>query len=110
MRDRDQWPWLESSCPQSLVCPNCAKQPPISGSRNGTSVPHGDRVVEGYGTVIAAHGEGLPVVLDSPARRIDHSRRRLHVATADGAVTADAAIVTLPSALLDAVARPLGSA
>ena len=58
------------------------------------------RVVEGYGTVIAAHGADLPVVLGSPVRRIDRSGRRLRVDTADGSITADAAIVTLPSALL----------
>jgi hypothetical protein len=40
------------------------------------------------------------VVLGSPARRIDHRGRRLRVEMADGAVTADAAIIALPSALL----------
>ena len=58
------------------------------------------RVVEGYGATIAAHGAGLPVVLGRPAQRIDHSGRRLRVETADGAITAEAAIVTVPSALL----------
>jgi monoamine oxidase len=58
------------------------------------------RVVDGYGAVIAAHGQGIPVVFGSPARRIDHSGRRLRVDIADGTVTADAAIITLPSALL----------
>jgi monoamine oxidase len=58
------------------------------------------RVVEGYGTVIAAHGAGLPIVLGLPARRIDRSGRRLRVDTTNGSITADAAIVTLPSALL----------
>jgi monoamine oxidase len=58
------------------------------------------RVVDGYGAVIAAHGEGLPVVLGSPARRIDHRGHRLRVEMADGAVTADATIIALPSALL----------
>jgi monoamine oxidase len=60
------------------------------------------RVVEGYGTTIAAHGAGLPVALGSPARIIDHSGRRLRVDTVDGAITADAAIVTVPSALIAA--------
>jgi monoamine oxidase len=58
------------------------------------------RVVEGYGTVICAHGSSLRAVLGAPARRIDHRGRRLRVEMADGAITADAAIVTLPSALL----------
>jgi len=58
------------------------------------------RSVEGYGAVIATHAAGLPVVLGCPVRRIDHGGRRLRVETADGTITADAAIVTLPSTLL----------
>ena len=58
------------------------------------------RVVEGYGTTIAAHGADLPVVLGCAVRRIDRSGRRLRVETAAGSIAADAAIVTLPSALL----------
>jgi len=58
------------------------------------------RVVEGYGTVIAAHGASLPVTLGCPVRGIDWSGRRLRVDTAHGSIAADAAIVTLPSALL----------
>jgi monoamine oxidase len=58
------------------------------------------RVVEGYGTVIAAHGAGLPVTLGCPVRGIDWSGRRLRVETAHGSIAVDAAIVTVPSALL----------
>jgi len=58
------------------------------------------RVVEGYGTVIAAHGAGLPVMLGQAVRLIDRSGRRLRVETAAGAITADIAIVTVSSALL----------
>lgn len=58
------------------------------------------RVVEGYGATIAAAGDGLPVALDCPVRRIDHSGQRLKIDTAKGTITADQAIVTLPSALL----------
>ena len=58
------------------------------------------RVVEGYGATIAARGEELPMALDCPVRRIDHSGRRLKIETAKGAITADRAIVTLPSAVL----------
>jgi monoamine oxidase len=58
------------------------------------------RVVEGYGAVIASHAGGVPVVLGCPVRRIDHGGSRLRVETADGTITADAAIITLPSALL----------
>jgi monoamine oxidase len=64
------------------------------------------RVVEGYGTVIAAHGADLPVVLGTPAHRIDRSGRRLRLDTADGSIAADVAIVTLPSALLADEALP----
>jgi monoamine oxidase len=55
------------------------------------------RVVEGYGATIAANGAGLPVVLNSPVRRIDHSGKRLKIETASGVITADQAIVTLPT-------------
>ena len=58
------------------------------------------RVREGYGTCIAAHGEGLSVLLDCPVQQIDHSGRRLKIETAKGTITADRAIVTLPSAVL----------
>jgi len=58
------------------------------------------RVVEGYGTVIATHGHRLPVMLSCPVRRINHGGRRLKVETANGPIAADAAIITVPSALL----------
>jgi monoamine oxidase len=58
------------------------------------------RVREGYGTTIAAHGEGRPVMLDCPVLQIDHSGKRLKIETAKGTIAADQAIVTLPSALL----------
>jgi monoamine oxidase len=58
------------------------------------------RVLEGYGAAIAAYGEGLSVVLDCPVLQIDHSGRRFKIETAHGVITADQAIVTLPSAVL----------
>jgi monoamine oxidase len=58
------------------------------------------RVLEGYGTAIAAHGKGLNALLDCPVLQIDHSGRRLKIETAKGTITADQAIVTLPSAIL----------
>jgi monoamine oxidase len=58
------------------------------------------RVVQGYGTVIATHGHGLPVMLGCSVRRIDHRGRRLRVETMNGPIAAEAAIVTVPSALL----------
>ncbi|MGZ8367737.1 MAG: FAD-dependent oxidoreductase, partial [Rhodoplanes sp.] len=58
------------------------------------------RVVEGYGAVIATHGSDLPVVLGCPVRLIDHRARRLKLDTKNGAVTSDAAIITVPSSLI----------
>jgi monoamine oxidase len=58
------------------------------------------RVLEGYGATIAAHGENLSVVLDCPVLQIDHHGKRLKIETAQGVITADQAIVTLPSAVL----------
>ncbi len=60
------------------------------------------RVVEGYGGTIAAHGAGLDVAFDCAVTRIDHGGRRIRVETTRGVVEADAAIVTLPSALIAA--------
>jgi monoamine oxidase len=58
------------------------------------------RVVEGYGATIAACGANLPIVLDCPVRRIDHNGKRVTIETTQGVITADQAIVTLPSAVL----------
>jgi monoamine oxidase len=58
------------------------------------------RVLEGYGATIAAHGEGLAVMLDCPVLQIDHQGRRLKIETPKGTITADQAIVTLPTAIL----------
>jgi monoamine oxidase len=58
------------------------------------------RVAQGYGVTIAAYGAGLPAALDCPVLRIDHGGKRLRIETAKGTVTADRAIVTLPTALL----------
>jgi monoamine oxidase len=58
------------------------------------------RVVEGYGTTIAACAVGLPAVLGCPVNRINHLERRLRVETSQGIVAADQVIVTLPSTVL----------
>jgi monoamine oxidase len=58
------------------------------------------RVVEGLGTAIAAHAATVPVVLDCPVRAINHEGRRLAIETARGTLTADAAIVTVPTDVL----------
>jgi monoamine oxidase len=58
------------------------------------------RIVEGYGTTIAACGHALPNVLDCPVTRIDHSASRLKIETARGTIVADQAIVTIPTNVL----------
>lgn len=58
------------------------------------------RIPQGYGATIAAHAAGLRIMLGCPVHRVDHGGRRLGIETADGTVTADAAIVTLPTSLL----------
>jgi len=58
------------------------------------------RIVGGLGTTIEAHGANLPVELQCTVRRIDHTGRRLTIETTKGNITADRAIVTLPSSLL----------
>lgn len=60
------------------------------------------RVVEGYGTLISTHGATLPAMFDCPVSGIDHSGARLKVQTSRGSITADQAIVTVPSAILAA--------
>ena len=60
------------------------------------------RIVEGYGAAIAEHGAGLEIAFDSAVTRVDHRGRRIRIETTRGAVEADAAIVTLPSALIAA--------
>ena len=58
------------------------------------------RIIEGYGTTIAAYGESLRAVLDCPVLQIDHSGKRLKIETAKGVISADQAIVTLPTSVL----------
>jgi monoamine oxidase len=58
------------------------------------------RVVEGLGTTVAAHAAGVATVLGCTVACIDHSGTRLAIETARGTITADRAIVTVPSALL----------
>ena len=60
------------------------------------------RVAEGLGATIAAHGADVPVALDCPVHRIDHGGRRLRLETAKGVVTADRAIVAVPTSILAA--------
>lgn len=58
------------------------------------------RVVEGYGATIVASGVNLPAALDCLVQRIDHGGKRLKIETSKGVISADQAIVTLPTAVL----------
>jgi monoamine oxidase len=60
------------------------------------------RVVEGYGTVIAAQAAGLPIRLNCPVTLIDHCGKRLAIETALGTLTADAVILTVPTPIIAA--------
>ena len=60
------------------------------------------RVREGYGAVIAALAEGLPLRYGCPVLGLDHSGKRLVLRTPQGAIAARAAIVTLPTDVLAA--------
>jgi monoamine oxidase len=68
------------------------------------------RIAEGYGAAIVAHAAGLDVTLDSVVTCIDHRGRRIRVETTRGAIEADAAIITLPSALIAADETPFAPA
>jgi monoamine oxidase len=58
------------------------------------------RVTEGYGAAIAAHAAGVPLALGCPVRGIDHSGNRLKVDTANGVLTANCVVITLPSTVI----------
>jgi monoamine oxidase len=55
------------------------------------------RVAEGYGTAVIRHGADLPLALETPVTRIDHSGVRLRIETPRGTVEARAAIVAVPT-------------
>ncbi len=55
------------------------------------------RLPGGYGAVIAALAEGLPLRLASPVTRIDWRGRAITVETPDGSLTAHRVMVTLPT-------------
>jgi monoamine oxidase len=58
------------------------------------------RVREGYGALIAAYAKPLDIRLGCPATLIDHSGKRLRIATPQGDITARAAIVAVPPTLI----------
>jgi len=61
------------------------------------------RVPQGFGALIAAHADGVPVALACPVTRIDRTGKRLRIETARGRINADCVIVTLPTAVLAAM-------
>jgi len=62
------------------------------------------RLPSGYGALIADYGAGLPARLGCAVERIDRRGQHLRIETAQGAIVASAAIVTLPSDVV--AARP----
>lgn len=58
------------------------------------------RMPAGYGALVAGHANGLPIILDCPVSRIDHSEARLRLETPQGTVRAGRVIVTVPPTLL----------
>lgn len=58
------------------------------------------RLPAGYGTLVAAHAAGLPIVTGCPVARVDHSGPRIRLETPRGTVTCRAAIVTVPTPVL----------
>jgi monoamine oxidase len=57
-------------------------------------------VVEGYGTIVARYGAGLPVRLDAPVSAVEWGSRGVNVSTPTGTLRARCAIVTLPPSVL----------
>jgi monoamine oxidase len=58
------------------------------------------RVRRGYGALMAAYGAALPLTFNCNVRLIDHSARRLRIETSHGTLTADKAIITVPTNLI----------
>jgi monoamine oxidase len=60
------------------------------------------RVTEGYGALISAYGADLPVRFGSAVSIVDHSETLLRIATDQGEVRAERAIVAVPSSIIAA--------
>jgi len=58
------------------------------------------RVRRGYGALMAAYGEPLPIAFNCNVTLIDHSGQRLRIETSQGTVSADRVIVTVPTNLI----------
>ncbi len=58
------------------------------------------RVRRGYGALMAAYGVGLPIAFNCEVTLIDHSTKRLRIETSLGTLSADKAIITVPTNLI----------
>jgi monoamine oxidase len=58
------------------------------------------RVRRGYGALMAAYGAPLPIAFNCVVTLIDHSAKRLRIETSQGTLTADKAIITVPTNLI----------
>ncbi len=58
------------------------------------------RVRRGYGALISAYGASCRVALNCPVTLIDHSAKRIRIETAQGTLTADKVLVTVPTNLI----------
>ena len=58
------------------------------------------RVAKGYGALVAAYGATCDVAFNTRVTLIDHSGPRLRLETSRGTLTADKAIVTIPTDLI----------
>ena len=58
------------------------------------------RVRRGYGALISAYGASCRVALNCAVTLIDHSAKRIRIETAQGTLTADKVIVTVPTNLI----------
>jgi monoamine oxidase len=58
------------------------------------------RVRRGYGALMAAHGASLPLAFNCAVALIDHSAKRLRIETSQGTLSADKAIITVPTNLI----------
>jgi monoamine oxidase len=57
-------------------------------------------VVEGYGTIVARYGAGLPVRLDTPVSAVEWGGTGVAISTPAGTLRARSAIVTVPPSVL----------
>jgi monoamine oxidase len=58
------------------------------------------RVRRGYGALMAAYGAALPLAFNCEVTLIDHSGKRLRIETSQGTLTADKAVITVPTNLI----------